>query len=387
MTIRLLTGATGFVGGTVVLELLERTEGVIYAMVRGSDDEVATKRLHEALNGLAEGYGRPELATAIAERTRAIRGDMTVAGGGVDLATAPRIDELWHCAASLRYEEEYREEIEAQNIGGTRNILQLAQDLGATTFNYVSTSYVAGARRGLIREVRATDTSVANNSYERSKIQAEALVLDAADRMRVRVLRPSIVIGHSVTRHGINWSGMYGFARQVLLFKRVAGRRLGVEMLPDTPVRLLADPESRLNFVPVDMVARNAVSIALSDSPETFFHLANSEQPTTSDVITTVMDLVGLPSPVWASDTTDFTPVDDVFDKGMDFYRPHMKNSKTFDLTHTDAVCGADASRAPMGIDDLAEYVLYFLRQQRGFDESAGLGRVVKPATERLRVA
>ncbi len=378
MTTRLLTGATGFVGGAVVLELLDKTDDPVIALVRGKDDSEATRRLHDTLSAMADGYGRSDLHPEILRRTVAVHGDMTVDGCGVDLSAVPPVDEVWHCAASLRYEEEYRTEIEAQNVQGTANVLELARKTGARTFNYVSTAYVAGSRTDLIAEGPVTDQSVANNCYEQTKMRAEALVEEAAGDMRIRILRPTVVIGHSVTRHGLNWSGMYGFARQVLVFKKTASRKLGT-FLSHARVRLLADPETVVNLVPVDIVARNAVTISLSDSPETYFHLGNSDGPKVRDMVTQIFELIGLREPLWVDDRDGFTAIDEALDGGMDFYRSYLRYNKRFDLTNTAAVCGPDASYAPTGEEEIAEYLLYYLRTLRGFEENSGNDRVVHP--------
>ncbi|MYU20829.1 SDR family oxidoreductase [Streptomyces sp. SID8352] len=379
MTTRLLTGATGFVGGAVVLELLDRTEGEIYALVRGEDSADARRRLHEALIGMARGYGRADLETAIVTRTRAIRGDMARPGCGVDPAELPAVDELWHAAASLRFEEEYREEIEALNVGGTRNVLELARRTGARTFNYVSTAYVAGSRKGDIAEGPAVDPSVANNCYEETKVHAEALVSGAADGFdRVRIMRPTIVIGHSLTRHGLNWSGMYGFARQMMTIEKLARRKLGT-LLAHARLNLIADPHCPVNLVPVDIVARNAVSIALSDSEETYFHLGNSATVPVHVALDRIMELVGLRPPHYVTDPDCFTALDEQLDKGMVFYGSYLKNPKRFDLTHTEAVCGTGSCHAPLDLDEVTEYVLYYLRRQRAYVEKSGPIRTLHP--------
>ncbi|MGK5630177.1 SDR family oxidoreductase [Streptomyces sp. URMC 123] len=378
MTTHLVTGATGFVGGAITLELLARTDHTVLALVRGRSPADARRRVREALASMAVGYGRADLLGAIGERVEAVPGDISRPGCGVDAAALPAVDEVWHSAASLRYEEEHRAEIEALNIGGTEQVLRLARAAGAASFTYISTAYVAGARAGTVLEEPVHDPALANNCYEESKIRAEALVTAAAGDFRVRVMRPTIVVGHRVTRHGVNWSGLYGFARQVLSFHRAAQQKVGT-FLSHARVRLVADPTVRANLVPVDVVARNAVTIALSDSSETYFHLANSGCPTIKDVITVIMSLTGLREPLWVPDKDGFTMLDETLDKGMDFYRSYLRNDKTFDLSHTRAVCGEDSSYAPMDRDEITAYVLRYLRGRSGFTEGAGPVRTLHP--------
>jgi thioester reductase-like protein len=367
VTTRLFTGATGFVGGAIALELLDRTDDDVYALVRPTGREHPQLRLHTALISMAQGYGRPDLVDAVRSRTRAYAGDITAADGcGVDFRHVPHVDEVWHCAASLQYGEAHRAEIEAHNVGGTQNVLGLARHLGATRLHHVSTAYVAGSRRDRILEEPTANLSMANNCYERSKMEAERIVALAADDMTVRILRPSIVIGHSLTHHGVNWSGMYGFARSLLRFRKLTDRKLGT-FLSHVRLRLLAEPDIKGNVIPIDYVARNAVTIGLSASPLSYFHLVNTEAPTVRVGVNVILDLLGLREPLWVNDSEGFTSIDTALNSGMDFYRSYLNNGKNFDSTNTDSICGPQASRVPLTADELRAYFLYFLRDQQGF--------------------
>lgn len=54
--IHLLSGATGFIGGAVVLELLRDPESEVYVLVRGQDPAQARRRLCNALTAAATAY-------------------------------------------------------------------------------------------------------------------------------------------------------------------------------------------------------------------------------------------------------------------------------------------------------------------------------------------
>lgn len=377
--VHLVTGATGFVGGAVVLELLDRCDARILALVRGRDATEARARLHGALEEMAEGYGRPDLIASVRERTEAVPGDILAPACGADPASLPRVDEFWHVAASLKYKEKDREEIEAANVGGTAHALDLAKRLDVPVFNYVSTCYVAGSRRGIVPEGPVLDASLANNCYEETKIRAERLVEAAAGHTRVRIMRPTIVVGHSRTRHGLNWSGLYGFARQLLVFQELVRPKVGT-LLSHTRLRLVSDPFAPINLVPVDQVARNAVTIALSDSPATYFHLGNAAAPSAREVVGTVMGLTGLREPLWVRDKDDFTAIDDVLDKGMGFYGSYYRFGKKFDLSNTETVCGPDSCAAPMDAAQITDYVLYYLSREPELAGKAGPERVLHAA-------
>jgi thioester reductase-like protein len=377
MNAHLVTGATGLIGGAIAVELLARTDAHLHCLVRGRSQQDAEQRLTAALTAAAVNYGRPELVVQLPARATAVWGDITRPRAGV-AAPPAEVDEVWHCAASLRYEERYRDEITEQNVTGTVNVLDLARAAGAHRFNHLSTAYVAGRTEGTILEEPAPDPSLANNCYEESKIAGEAAVL-AAPGLDVRILRPSIVVGHSETRYASTWSGMYGFARQLLVLRRRSASELGTFLL-HTRLRLIAETSARVNLVPVDHVARDAVSIALSDSPERYFHLTAASGPLIGDAICDTFDMVGLRRPLWARDPDDFTALDQALDRALGFYASYVRTDKVFDRSHTDAVVGADRAPAGLTSSDLREHLFRFLVAEQGFEVGSGPQRTLHAA-------
>lgn len=368
MNRHLMTGATGFVGGAIALELLDRTSDHVVAVVRRGRGADPTARLRKALREMAVGYDRTHLLGAVDSRVSAVEGDITEPGCGVDGSTLGGFDQFWHCAASLRYEEEFREEIERHNVDGTEHAIDLVRQLNVPTLNYISTAYVAGARSGVVLEEPSTRLDLANNVYEASKMRAEQLVAAEGEMRRVRILRPSIVIGHSVTLHGVNYSGMYGFAKTLLAFKHRSADTLGT-YLSHVRLRLLAEPDIPVNLVPVDVVARNAVSIALSGSTERYFHLANATPPTVGLSMAAVMALLGFRVPIWVTERDGFTAIDETLNAGMDFYGSYLLNGKSFVTTNTQAVSGTGSCDVPLDSDRVGAFLRYYLETRPTFSK------------------
>lgn len=243
----------------------------------------------------------------------------------------------------------------------------------------MNTIYIADARGGHILEGSAPDPSVANNCYKHSKAQAERLLLMEAG-LRTRVMHPSIVIGHSRTRYGVNWFGMYSFARLLLRFHTSTDRKLST-FLSHVRVRLLVDPEAKGNTITVGFVARNAVYIGLSGSSHTFFYLTNTTVPTVHEGAKIIMDLIGRRELLWMRDREGFTFIDAAVTAGMSFYCSYLNHDKQFDASNTDVVCGPESSCCPISRAETEECVLYFLRDKREFGSVTGApARVVHPA-------
>jgi thioester reductase-like protein len=192
----LVTGATGFLGMEILARYLEHTDRPVYALVRASDQGVATRRLRRTLHCLF-GSEHP-----FGERVVAVRGDVTKEGLGLGRQAWPladRIDEVVHGAASVSFELPLAGS-RAINVGGTRRMLEFAElcqsaGAGLRRFTYLSTAYVAGEYAGTFSEDDLDVGQGFRNPYERSKFEAEGIVKRWRSRMPVTVVRPSIVVG------------------------------------------------------------------------------------------------------------------------------------------------------------------------------------------------
>jgi nucleoside-diphosphate-sugar epimerase len=345
----LVTGATGFVGASLVLDLLRSTDDTIACLVRDRPGHNAGTRLAEHLARTAAAYGDDHLVGQITERVRPVIGDI----GDIDL---PRLagelggtKVVWHSAASLKYRDADVDEIRTTNVEGTRHVVALADALGVDEFNYISTAYVAGQQRGMVFEEEVPVGHPTNNQYERSKVDAEAVVL-GLEGLRRRVFRPSIVIGHSTTFAADSASGVFGFLREMSRFTRIAAAR------EQAAFQLLADPDTTLNFIPVDLVTSSAVDIALKGSGETFFHLTNGTPAVVGEAIPVAAEMLGLAPPVFTSDPAHLTRLDRRLSRFLDFYLPYLGADREFDRTNTDAVVG-DRCDFGMGTPAIAQLV------------------------------
>jgi thioester reductase-like protein len=191
----LLTGATGFVGARLLEAWLQETSVPVTLLIRARQQRAAADRVREALAAL----GCPETLMAdIGSRVHVIEADLTHARLGLAPADhaqlARSITHILHCAAVVRFNVS-EAEAERTNVAGTANVLELAASCSALErFDYVSTTYVAGARTGSIFEDEFDAGQQHHNAYEKTKFAAEKLVRQYATSLPVTILRPSIVM-------------------------------------------------------------------------------------------------------------------------------------------------------------------------------------------------
>jgi thioester reductase-like protein len=237
----LLTGATGFVGMTVLARLLAAGHEV-HCLVRGADDAEADARLRAVL---------ARVQAPSSGRAVAIAGDLTKPGLGLGDRhdrIAARVGSVIHGAASVAFDLPLRH-ARAINVDGTRRVLDFAASVpGLERVAYVSTAYVAGDRRGIAYE-DDREAGAFRNSYEQSKHEAEAVVRDSD--LPWTIARPSIVVGESTT----GWTAAFNVLYAPL-------RAFSVGAYKVIPAR----KRSPVDVVPVDYVA-DAV-IALAQHPE-----------------------------------------------------------------------------------------------------------------------
>ena len=237
----LVTGATGFIGRNLVNHLLRR-EGEINVLVRAS----SRARLDDMI---ASTPGAPG-------RVVPVEGDITRPDCGVSDADKARLSgvEVYHLAAvyDMAADEEANR---LANVEGTRNVISLANAVGAARLHHVSSIAVAGGKwRGEFTEEMFDEGQDLDHPYYATKFESEKLVRETSS-VAFRVYRPGIVIGHSETGDADKIDGPY-YAFKIL--QRLRGSL--PEWVP------LAGPEGfELNVVPVDYVARAIDHIGHTD--------------------------------------------------------------------------------------------------------------------------
>jgi thioester reductase-like protein len=331
----LLTGATGFVGRSVLARVLERTDREVVVLVRAEDDAHAAQRVDDVLDGLiAAGCAR-------AGRVHAFAADLTeldtpsVLGRLHDAGL--EIDEVIHTAACVSFDQTLAE-ARLANVHATSRVLELSNALHARRplrrHAHVSTAYVAGKREGTIFEDDGWVGQGFRNTYEQSKLEAEELVRAATD-LPIQIVRPSIVVGEASS----GWTSAFN----VLYVPLRALASGGMAAVPSGGG--LAD------VVPVDYVA-DAI-LGLEDAPATglTYHLTAGDRAVNLEqLVRLTCDETGHPAPPVVSRERFRDQLGDhatarLLLAHLDAYLPYMEVRARFDASR------ARAHLVPRGIE------------------------------------
>ncbi|MFT3773623.1 MAG: thioester reductase domain-containing protein [Minicystis sp.] len=278
-----LTGANGFLGKFLLLELLERVprkDGKVVCVVRAPSD-------HEARARLAAAYRADPLLEQrfekLAEggRLEALAGDLMKPRFGLSEEVFDRlcaeVDGIVHNGALVNHAFSYPQLFEP-NVLGTVEVIRLALRKRLKSIGYVSTVGVAGglARRDPVRESedarslwkeRPIDSGYAVG-YATSKWAGEVLLADVSDRFGVptSVFRCSMIMPHA---HNAGQVNAGDFLTRLFV---------GIVDTGVAPRSFYADPAAKHHFdgLPVDFVAGSIAAIAMSrGAGHATYHVTN----------------------------------------------------------------------------------------------------------------
>jgi len=328
----LITGATGFLGSHLAARLIQ--DGCdVTALARGSKNASPRARVENVLE---------EVGVSQFGKLHVFEGDISLPNLGVSESVRKQIisstTEVWHCAASLSFQEEDRDEIFRMNVDGTRHVLDLVRQTPGRRLHHVSTAYIAGNRNDVALETEIHIGQTFKNAYEESKCQAELLIAEEERKGTIvaSVYRPSIVIGDSRSGRATHFHGVYAFIRALWSALERLRRRMPAAGPVKLPLRVLGEESQTLNFVPIDYVVDGMVAISRrSDSVGATYHLANPS-PTENQVwlpnICRILHVEGIQLVGENSFLkTPMTKLEALFQKQMAFYYQYLQGEPRFD--------------------------------------------------------
>jgi len=262
-----LTGATGFLGIHLLMELLLQTDNIIYCLVRGNQ---AKLRLDELLN-----FYFPALEIPLINRIVVVHGDISSKHFGLtdndynDLAQ--KVQTVIHSGALVKHYGNYSE-FKKINVQGTCEVIDFCIKFDKK-LNHISTISISGDFEVNQRKVNTVFSeedfyigqNYKTNAYVRSKFAAENQVF-MAKGLTFAIFRVGIVTGRyqdGKSQRNIDENAFY--------------RRI------KSLVDLRAVPESFLDqsieFTPVDYCAKGLVNvIKVNQSNGLVFHMFNHQK-------------------------------------------------------------------------------------------------------------
>ncbi len=363
-----ITGGTGFLGIHILRELL-REPGTFTLLTRPQSDPIP--RIQKAL-AVAATDGQVWTDRHLRERLAVVPVDFSEPNLGLSVqkfqALADSVDAILHCAGSVELDGDIAR-LRRTNVDGTARILELVEaGSRAPDLFHVSTAFVAGRRRtGIVYETEFADDAGFENTYERSKFEAETLVRDWAHRTgrRVVILRPSILVSDRPPHPDFPLHPLSSFSKSA----EAAMRLLSLSRRPidaTLGVRLRGDPNGHLNFMPVGEAAEAMVRLLqLAPDGLSSYHVVHHH-----DIpVQTMMDLINAVSPVRF--TLVDGPIEDLnmlerrlrWAKG---FFPYLNHNRTYDTTGARALLGKPSSQTVVDLNYLVGGVGQYKRQFAG---------------------
>lgn len=279
----LLTGANGYLGRFLALQLLERASkdgSRVIGIVRGTDAETARARLDNAF-----GETDPELAERyrkLSDRLEVLPGDISQAQLGLSdqewTRLATEITTIFHPAALVNHVLPYQE-LFGPNVAGTAELIKLSITTSRKRIVYLSTTGIAdqivpgefceGSDIRAMSPIRSIDNQYANG-YTNTKWASEVLLREAHEthQVPVTVFRSNMILAHSQYAGQLNLPDIF---TRLLFSVLVTGIAPESFYLPGA-----GGGRKRTHFdgVPVDFTAASVVTLA-GDAGHRTYHLVN----------------------------------------------------------------------------------------------------------------
>lgn len=239
----LLTGATGFLGSHLLLDLLRRSEAHVVCIVRGDGGRDAERRLGEALAGFQVPW-----SAEVRRRVTVLAGDIREPRLGLTgeqwVSLAHDVDSVVSVAAAVDFLRGYPS-LRQTNVLGPLALAEFATTGRIKPLHHVSSIAVFNeigiASMGEDDPVAHVDRLAAG--YDKTKWAAEAALRRARDHgLVVTLLRPGGIGGHTETGAYNAQDLSTGFMSAIMRYRTVPAFRF-------------------LNVAPVDWVSRIAAEI------------------------------------------------------------------------------------------------------------------------------
>ncbi len=305
----LFTGATGFLGITLLYQFLKHEQGTAYCVLRKGKFTSVEKRLTMLLYF----YFAERFDDLIGTRIIPIEGDVAesdwIDGDWLALAEKDGLHTVFNCAANVRHFA-HDNSIERVNIDGAMRCIELCKKTGARLI-HVSTVSVAGfsidgqpEAQCILTEQNLYFGQQLENQYLRSKFMAERHIFEAViDGLDAKIMRVGNLTGRAS-------DGEFQINAKSNSF---SGRLRALSLLEYAPF-IMADQVVDLS--PVDAVAEAILLLARTPRACCLFHPVNNHRFLLGDLID---NMIAMDIAVQWTET-------ETFNKAFEMARDEMTN-------------------------------------------------------------
>lgn len=254
-----VTGATGFIGRKLLADLRRRHPHFIpIALTRPSSDVVSLQRL------LDYPIVGPTVLKASLQDIPALE------------QCVKHADVVIHLAAEMDFFPSNTETLIRTNVDGTRNMLEACANESARRgtrmrFVYVSSTEAVGSTDGLGKADESTPRRP-DSDYGRSKVMAEDLVQEYAEKLHTVIARPT---------------GVFGPDERFFFFEMMQMVASGISIVAPSPMT------GRLMFTHVDDVVQGLILCATHpQAVGGVFHICPDDSVTNRQIIVTMAGIL-----------------------------------------------------------------------------------------------
>jgi len=259
-----LTGATGLVGGELLVTLSQRKEvNKIYCLIRSKSEAEATQRLEKVFALHNDHFDREKIVPVLGNLF-----DDNLTNSLIENTTISDTDVIIHSAANTSFSRVNDDLVEKANIGGLTKILLWAKQLPQLqTFVYIGTATICGkdVKDRIVTEDESPNLNATHLvKYTYTKMRGELIIREHLPEDKILITRPSIIMGDS--RPIIPRSPVILWAMATINHLRLI------------PV----NEHAQLDMIPVNYAAEAIVNLLFANRKYHVYHISAGEAGSTT---------------------------------------------------------------------------------------------------------
>jgi thioester reductase-like protein len=259
-----ITGATGFLGGELLVDLSERSEITkIFCLVRAENIARATERIQHVFSFHGNFLDTQKIIPVLGDL---LQDDLTER-----LSADPLLADvncIVHAAADTSFSPIYDESVEQINIHGLEKLLSWSKQLRKLeTFTYVGTATICGMdiKNRLVKEEESPNETVKHLvKYTQTKMQGEIMLHNYLPEDKTLIVRPSIIMGDSRPWTPRSYVIMWALA--------------AINLLRLVPI----NPDAQLDIIPVDYASKAIVALLFAKRSYSVYHISSGQKSATT---------------------------------------------------------------------------------------------------------